>query len=422
MPQNVFVLGLDDGNRTLLRRLPGADQYRFHTLLDVSEVRIGFTDYRACLAKACAHLESFGGSIDAITGYWDFPVTSLIPVLCERYGLPSPSLESVVKCEHKYWSRLEQCEVVHDYPRFGLLNLVEHPALPPGLDYPVWIKPIKSSSSKLAFRVGDDRELDATVDTIREHIDRVSGPFDAVLERVTLPATVAAAGARSCIAEEEMSGIQVTAEGYVFHHEPHVYGVIDSLHYPGSSSFLRYQYPSTLPAHLIDRVTDLSKRVITRLGLRSTTFDIEFFVDTETGRTRVLEVNPRLSQSHAWLFEQVEGVSHHHCMVNLALGREPHMPRRQGDYAVAAKCFLRRFTDGTVREVPTPGEVAQVERDVPGTTVAIATQKGARLSRQYARDSYSYELAVIQVAAGDEKELTDKYERCVRALRFDIED
>ncbi|WP_026454941.1 ATP-grasp domain-containing protein [Saccharomonospora iraqiensis] len=423
MPENVFVLGLDDGNLALLRRLPGAADLRFHTLLDISEVRIGYADYRRCLTRAEQRLETFDGSIDAITGYWDFPVTSLVPVLCERYGLPSTSLESIVKCEHKYWSRLEQAEVVDAYPRFGLLDpATAEPALPPGLEYPVWLKPVKSASSKLAFRVRDEAELVRAVSRVRAEIDQVGGPFEAVLERVRLPPAIADVPGTACLVEEAVTGRQVTVEGYRYHHEPHVYGVIDSVTYPDSSSFLRYQYPSTLPPHLIAEVSDIAKRIAVRMNLRSTTFDVEFFVDVDTGRVSVLEVNPRLSQSHARLFEHVDGVSNLHCMVNLALGRDPAMPYRRGPYGMAAKCFLRRFTDGVVRRVPTAAEIARLEAEIPGLTVDVTTAEGNVLSDQYARDSYSYELADVHLGARDADELDELHERCVRSLRFEIDD
>jgi hypothetical protein len=35
MTVNVFVLGLDEHNERILRELPDAEQYRFHSLLSV---------------------------------------------------------------------------------------------------------------------------------------------------------------------------------------------------------------------------------------------------------------------------------------------------------------------------------------------------------------------------------------------------
>ncbi|WP_199433032.1 ATP-grasp domain-containing protein [Qaidamihabitans albus] len=422
MPENIFVVGLDDWNLEVLQKLPGAEDHRYHQLLEIDELQAEDIEFEQLLDKAQRHLESFGEPVNAIVGYWDFPVSSLVPALCERFGLPASSLESVAKCEHKYWSRLEQQKVIDEHPQFATIDLEQHATLPEGLHYPLWLKPVKSYSSKLAFRVDDDDSFNDAVKEIREGISQLGGPFEAVLERVQLPPEIAEAGAQACLAEEAVEGAQLTVEGYSFHGEPRVYGVIDSVSYPESPSFLRYQYPSVLPEHIIEQVSDISKRVVRQVGLTETAFNIEYFVDVEQDRIRLLEVNPRHSQSHARLFEEVDGVANHYYMVSLGLGREPRMPHREGPYEMAAKCFLRAFNDGVVHRVPTAAEIEQVERDLPGVSVQITTEQGARLSEQQARDSYTFELADIHVGANSQRELTAKYEQCVEALPFDIEE
>ena len=112
MPTDIFVIGLDDENEQVLRRLPFAEAYRFHGLLGPDDLQHGEIDFEALLEKARRQLDAFGGEIGAIVTYWDFPASTLVPLLCRRYGLPSVPLEAVLKCEHKYWSRLEQREVI----------------------------------------------------------------------------------------------------------------------------------------------------------------------------------------------------------------------------------------------------------------------------------------------------------------------
>ena len=60
------------------------------------------------LQEAEGQLNSFDGSIDAIVGYMDFPVSTMLPILCRKFNVRSPSLESLLKCEHKFWSRSVQ--------------------------------------------------------------------------------------------------------------------------------------------------------------------------------------------------------------------------------------------------------------------------------------------------------------------------
>jgi hypothetical protein len=166
------------------------------------------------------------------------------------------------------------------------------------------------------------------------------------------------------------------------------------------------------------RLIDVSERVIAQMGLDWTTFSVEFFCDPETGDVRLLEINPRHSQSHALLFENVDGVANHHAMVELALGRDPDMPRGKGPYGIAAKWYHRRFRDGVLRRGPSPEEIARIEREIPGVQLAPVLHEGQRLSDLPAQDSYSYELTDVTVGARDEAELVDKYERAVSALTY----
>ncbi|MGH4010121.1 MAG: ATP-grasp domain-containing protein, partial [Pseudonocardiaceae bacterium] len=98
MAVNVFVLGLDEHNERLLRDMPDAKQYRFYPLLSIEELfgdQIPLVDL---LDKAARQLKDFEGSVAAIIGFWDFPVSSMVPILCQRLGgLCCASLEAVVK-------------------------------------------------------------------------------------------------------------------------------------------------------------------------------------------------------------------------------------------------------------------------------------------------------------------------------------
>ncbi|WP_153395333.1 ATP-grasp domain-containing protein [Ornithinicoccus halotolerans] len=423
MTRNIFVVGLDDLNLETLRALPGADEYTFHTLLEREDLQEGSVSVPDLLDQAHRQLEAFEGRIDAIIGYWDFPVNMLVPILCQRYGLRSADLEAVVKCEHKYWSRLEQQKVITEHPAFGLIDPADqHPSLPPGVSYPAWIKPVESTESEGAYYVEDDEQLREALAREREEIHRLGDPFNDILAMLDLPPEVADVGGTGCLVEEAATGEQYTVEGFSRGGRVEVYGVIDSLTYPGLPSFLRYQYPSRLPARVRDYMADVSRRVITGIGLANTTFNIEYFWDPEQERLSLLEVNARHSQSHAPLFQLVDGAPNHAVLLDLALDRDPQLARGQGPYATAAKWYLRHFTDGLVRRVPSPEQVAQVEQEVPGSTLQVAVEEGSQLSDGYGGDSYSYVLAEIFLGAPDEDELVRRYDRCVAALDFEIED
>ncbi|WP_129844094.1 ATP-grasp domain-containing protein [Streptomyces sp. RFCAC02] len=410
---------MDEANEDMLGQVPHAADYRLHPLLGIDELQHGEVDFAALVRKAERRLDAFDGTVDAIVGYWDFPVSTLVPILCGRYGLRSTSLESVLKCEHKYWSRLEQAAVTDAVPAFGLVDLAaDDPRPPEGVRFPMWLKPVTGYSSELAFGVRDMDEFRSAVAEIRAGVGRVGRPLEFVLDRVELPDEIAAAGGQACLAEEAITGEQVAVEGYVRGGEVTVYGTLDSLTYPDSPCFLRHQYPSRLPGGVQERLRDIAERVITRIGMDDATFSIEYFYDPETDRISILEVNPRHSQSHAELFAYVDGVPNHHIMLRLALGQDPALPHGEGPYALAAKWYHRRFEDAVVTRVPTGEELAALEHRIPGTRVNHVPPAGARLSDLPEQDSYSFELAHVFTAADSESELIAKYDEVITALPF----
>ncbi|MEU5716077.1 ATP-grasp domain-containing protein [Streptomyces sp. NPDC020403] len=421
--KNIFVLGLDEANLPTLENVPGAESYRFHPLLSIAELQEGEVSVSALADRARGVLDAHEGSIDAIVGYWDFPVSTLVPILGQEYGTRTTSLESVVKCEHKYWSRLEQQKVVDAYPRFGRVDLdSDDPQPPEGVRFPMWLKPALSYSSELAFGVSDMTEFRAAVDEIRAGISRVGRPFEAILDLLELPPEMADVGGQVCLAEEAMTGLQVAVEGYVHNGEVTVYGVLDSINYPDSPCFLRHQYPSTLPPQVIAQLHDVSKRTMRRIGMDEATFSIEYFYDPSTGQVKLLEINPRHSQSHAEMFEYVDGVANHHRMISLALGEDPSVKGGRGDYRMAAKWYYRWFGDGSVHQVPTPEEIAAIEREIPGVRIDVVPAEGQKLSALSGQDSYSYEVAHIFTGGDDEEDLRRKFDRCVAALGLTFDD
>ncbi|WP_258934566.1 hypothetical protein [Nesterenkonia pannonica] len=158
------------------------------------------------------------------------------------------------------------------------------------------------------------------------------------------------------------------------------------------------------------------------MGLHHSTFNIEYFWDADAQKLRLLEINSRHSQSHAQLFQLVDGRPNHACMVDLALGRRPQMPAQNGEFKVAATWFLRHFKDGWIRRAPTSEEVRAIEEKYPGTTIQVDKGEGRRLSGDVAEDSYSFALAEIFTAGQSEDDMIETYNKVVDELNFEIED
>lgn len=423
--KNIFIVGLDDLHLAQLRSLRKADRYNYHPLSKYEEIRaVENFPVKEFLNQAEKELNAFPGSIDAIVGYWNFPVSTLLPILRRKFGLITPSLESVLKCEHKYWSRLVQAEVISDHiPRFAQVDpFAADPLKTLELDYPFWLKPVKSVLSHLGFRINNAEEFHQSLRLIRRNIARYAKPFNYLLSYADLSDAVAQVDGYHCIAEAIIAApAQCTLEGYVFQGDVQIYGVIDSLREgPHESCFSSYRYPSLLPETVIKRMIALTKRVMSHIDYDNAPFNIEFFWDKDRDQLWLLEINTRISKSHCPLFYRVDGEYHHAVMIDVALGERPDFPYRQGRFNCAAKFMVRKYQDALVSRVPTLREIQDLEKQLSGTRIQIKVEKGMRLSQLLDQDSYSYEVAVLFIGADNEQELQQKYQRCLEKLSLEL--
>ncbi len=423
MEKHIFVLGADEFNLAKLRALPEAGNYVFHKLLTLEECQPADKDPKLItnlLGRAQQQLQSATVPIDAIVGYWDYPVSTLLPVLCAEYGLPAASLQSVMACEHKYWSRLIQHEVVPEQtPAFQSFNpFVECDPASVQLDYPFWLKPIKAHSSQMSYKIRDAHDLCDKLASVRQHIGHFAELFNQLLKQCDVPPEVGPVDGRHCIGEESLTGRQCTIEGFVYQGKAQTYGVIDIILEPGRSSFAHYQYPSTFPQHIQQTMSDVSCAIMSHVGYDNAPFNIEFFYDEERNRLLLLEINTRISQSHSSLFQKVDGTSNFSLMLALALGQCPPDLAGQGTFDCAGKFFLRKYEDALVTSVPGDAEIWRVREHFPEAVVKISAQEGIRLSQLPSQETYSFQLGEVVLGAQSEAELLDKYHQCKEMLPF----
>lgn len=420
--KKVFVVGLDDFNLKKLQRLPEAAECDFLPAIEYQEMRgVQNYDMEALIGKAFQRIDEHG-KIDAIVTYYDFPGTNLVPVIAERYRLTAPSLESVLKCEHKYWSRLEQNKVIpRSIPMFAAFDPFDEQAFQKiEMIPPFWIKPIKSFRSFLAYKINSEHQFNEYMQEVREHIDYMSEPFHYMFQNFDIPREYADMK-ETMIAETPISGHQCTVEGYVYDGEVVVYGIVDSVREADRSSFAHYVYPSSLPQEIQFRMADLTRRAITQIGLNNSAFNIEFFYNSTVNQIFLLEINPRISQAHTDIFEKVHGVSHHSIMLNLALGRRPKALEYEGRHRIAANFMLRLYDAGRVTGIPRQEEIGQLQSKYPEMSLKLHVKEGMHLTELQGQDSYSFELANLFLGARNQDELLEKYNDCLNQLTFEIE-
>lgn len=423
MKKNVFIVGLDAFNLEKLKRLPKGNECNFYPALDISDIR-GVEEFNIpeLIDKAVKNIEKVGKTVDGIAAYFDFPATDLVPILAEKFNVPGPSLESILKCENKYWSRLEQQKVIPgNIPQFQAFDPFEDDVYEKiALLAPFWIKPIKSFRSYLAFKINDERQFQEAMTQMRENIGYLEAPFNHLMKYYGMPDEISTMNA-SAIAESPITGSQCTIEGYVFNGRVVVYGVVDSVREGDRSSFARYEYPSLLPLEVQHRMIDVGRDAIKQIGLDNSAFNIEFFYNQTFDEVFLLEINPRISQAHTDIFEKVHGYSHLQIMLDLALGRKPLNMERKGKFSRAGNFMLRTYEAGTVKLTPSEKQLKTVADTFPETIIKPRVKPGQKLKELTGQDSYSYELANIFIGGRDQSDIIEKYDKVLELVTFEIE-
>ena len=317
----------------------------------------------------------------------------LAAVLAERRSLAGPRPEAVLRIQHKPTARAVQRQVAPEAtPRFVLLDS----RLP--LPFPFFVKPVVGRLSQNAYRI------DAADDLLQ--LQAAGADVGRYAEIVELagrdPAFVT-----GFLAEELLAGAEVTLEGYVHRGRVTVVGVTDSVKYPGTLSFERFEYPSALPEERQDELADVAARVLPALEFDDGFFNVEFFVP-EAGPAKIIEVNGRIASQFAPLLLGLHGRSSYDALFRLALGEDPEWSVGRPD-GVAISYALRAFEDALVEVVPEP------EPDLE-----ILVQPGLRLSEQGVNDSQSYRLAIFTGFGETREEAVARVRERAAALSFQL--
>lgn len=421
--KHIFVLGMNDLQHHHLKSIRNSQDFTFHSVLDAETlVDNESIDFDELLNQSRQSIIAAGVPVDAILAHWDFPTSVLAPILCHDFGLPYPSLESVLKCEHKYWSRLEQNKVVPEVvPDFCPFDPFDDDALSNiHIPFPFWIKPVKSFSSQLGFRIENDDDFNKAKIVIQKNIRNIGEAFDRSLSYIDLPEELSHAGGCTCLAEEIITGVQLAPEGSVYKGKFNVHGMFHMHQSENGKKLDRLEYPSQAPSELQNKIINISRKFMANIGFDNGCFNIEFMWDERQKKLRLIEVNTRISQSHSEMFLLVDGVSNHKVPIEIALGTVEEFPRNQGPFQVAAKFIITHPSDGYVRRVPTKEDIESLRTRFPHLQVTLEVEAGMELNQLHNQDAYSFVLGEVFLGANTHDELLEKYQKCLNELNFDI--
>lgn len=351
--------------------------------------------------------------ISGVTSAVGYPGMSVASIMAKHFGLPGPSIECVLMCEHKYYSRIaQQALVPQATPSFQLIDPHHPNHIKEEIGLPLFLKPVKSCFSINAHRVASTDELRryAAQSLLPENFLK---PFNDLLKVYTEYEW----NGSYLLAESLLTGRQVSLEGYIYRGRVHTLGIIDSVMYPGTISFKRFEYPSRLSSAVQERMARIAETFVSGIGYDNALFNIEFMYDPATDEIRIIEINPKIASQFPDLFEKVDGTSTYSVMLSLALGEEPVFTRRRGDFKVAASCVLRTFEDRRVLRVPTQEQIASLLEKFPDARIEICAAAGKKLS-EVLQDGKSFRYGLINIGADSIEELEAKFELLKGSLDF----
>lgn len=358
-----------------------------------------------------------GQKVDGVLYSYDYPGTAFAAVIAREFGLLGPEVESVLRSQHKYYARIDQQQYVPEaVPNFVLVDPREAIEKQDLLPYPFFIKPVKSSFSIGARPIRNKQELVRVLADLRKLLSKQE-----LFNQLLAGYTNSNLDANGLIAETHLEGIQTTLEGWVCRGNVQFAGLVDSVMFPGTISFKRFEYPSALSETVQERMKDIACRYIKGIGLDNLFFNIEFMYDPATDGLYIIEMNPRMVSQFADLYEKVHGINTYQLLIDLVLNQEPVFEKnRGGQYACAASCVLRIFEDQLVKKVPSPKVINKLSKEFPQARFELCAAQGKKLS-QVRQDGYSFRYGLVHLGAQGHQQLLKNFEQCKKMLDFSFE-
>jgi hypothetical protein len=409
--KNILVISCGPWDYGTLQRKEFNDRYHFF-FEDITTEPRNINDFISYIINKYQDRH-----VEGVLGTHDGPESLVAAILAKEFGLYGPEPAIAFVCEHKYYSREAQKKIVPAaIPEYQLLSINGLKREDLTLSFPIFVKPVKSAFSILAKPISNFESLEAFLPRVRKRLSQSIPAFNILIKKYT---TLDLDG-NLLIAEQILEGVQVTVEGFSWNKKVTMMGITDSIMYPGTMSFERFEYPSKLPLPVQQRMTDIAGEVISEMGLDYIAFNIEMFYNPEKDTIKIIEINPRMSYQFADMYEKVDGTNSYAIQLQLSLGEQPGFQKGEGHFGVAASFVLRLFENKQVVRIPTQEEVRIIHNQFPDSFIIIKVEEGMLLS-DVSQDESSFRYAIINLGGKDWTDLYTRFAELKKQLRFEFE-
>lgn len=318
--------------RDLHHYLRAAPEGTAHPLLGARNVVTADTNDTETLLPEVTRLHSVLG-FDGVISSCDYYLPTVARI-AGHLGLPGPGPEAVHDACRKDATRRVLADAGVPGPRFALHEeWADLARAAREIGYPLVVKPVDLCAGMYVRRVEDEAELIAAVRALADF------PLNARGQR-RVPAV---------LLEELLTGPEVSVETVSHAGAVQVVGVTDKS-IGGAPAFIEtgHMFPAALPTADTEAAEQTALGALKALGLTDGVVAHTEIKLTPAG-PRVVEVNPRPAGNRITeLVRHVTGIDLAAAAVEVALGREPDLRRRETGLRSAAVGFLVPETSGTL--------------------------------------------------------------------------
>ena len=323
------------------------EEYDFH-YLDSEQITAGNVgeafDIIAYIEFCKEYIEQH--DIQVVLATHDIPAI-IQAILCQQFKhLRGPSIESVLHCLHKFYTRAYLDPSPIRYTYVDLENFHTYSNVK-SLGFPSFIKPAISATSLFVSMLKSYAEFEEKAAVLKEEFSqfRYFNVFaDEYIDRAKYPLCFQ----NTALVEEYVqSPYKITMDGCVFNEQIIFWGLTDNIYFSSKPEcFNACIYPSSLPEFIQENIRQSYSQIVHRLidlGYDNQFVNVEFFV-FEDGSLKVMEVNSRVFGQIRPIYVQcLEDGDQFAALIEICCGHRPKTPKPNGLFG--GNFYVNTFAD-----------------------------------------------------------------------------
>ncbi len=388
-------------------------------LANKGDYELIFFDWRKPIQEVITEIEE--ATFDGIFSYGD--KGSLIAAyFVDKNNLAGPSVASILGCQHKYIARVAQKEtnpeVTPDFWGIDLSDESVEPNIPSDIQYPVIVKPAISNYSFLVQKCHSEKELRDWIDQNAQKMREDSSEYKDFIHSIAPEIN-----SNIVVIESFGKGIQATFDGYMYEGNAYAFGITDSImREHGIGQFDRFEYPSTMPYSLNERLRKIAEKYLQKIDFRHGSFNIEFFYDIATDQIMIIECNSRSAMQFVKMYRDATNMDMCRMMIDLSIGDDPGIAAKNYSGKEVAVCAVfSHDVDAVVLDFPSKENLKKIEEEIPKGWLKKKKKKGQKLTALRHNEDW-FRHSNLYFTAPSRKEIPSLIKKGKKLAQFTFQD